>query len=185
MERLLDEISFEGPELAEKAITIDARLRPPHARRHRQERRPVPLHPVTVCRATTRALIVSCVAAGGLRQEGPPLPPLQRIPVAPPISRWRGSTTTSTCSSRSRPSTSTASGRRTSRASRSMPITADRAPQLRSPEALRRAATLVASEVVRSRCRRRRRPRKGSRPRRRRRQGQASIRARRSCFARR
>ena len=46
MERLLDEISFEGPELAEKSITDRRRLRSPHARRHRQERRSVPLHPV-------------------------------------------------------------------------------------------------------------------------------------------
>ena len=36
-----------------------------------------------VCRATTRALIVSCVLLAACGKKGPPLPPLQRIPVAP------------------------------------------------------------------------------------------------------
>ena len=47
MERLLDEVSFEAPNLQDK-IDYDRRsLRPTHAGGHRQERRSLALHPVT------------------------------------------------------------------------------------------------------------------------------------------
>ena len=48
MEKLLDEISFEGPDLADKHVVIDEAYVVADARRHRQERRPVPVHPVNV-----------------------------------------------------------------------------------------------------------------------------------------
>ena len=47
MERLLDEVSFHAPELGGRSIRIDARVRRSHARRHREERRSVAVHPVT------------------------------------------------------------------------------------------------------------------------------------------
>ena len=47
MERLLDEVSFHAPELDGHSIRDRRRLRGSHARRHRQERRSVALHPVT------------------------------------------------------------------------------------------------------------------------------------------
>ena len=47
MEKLLDEISFEGPDLVEQARHDRRRLRDEDARRHRQERRPVAVHSVT------------------------------------------------------------------------------------------------------------------------------------------
>ena len=46
MERLLDEISFDAPDLARQVGHDRRGLRRPHARRHRQERRPVAIHPV-------------------------------------------------------------------------------------------------------------------------------------------
>ena len=45
MERLLDEISFDAPDLAGKSVTIDAGVRPAHACRHRRA--------TTTCRATS------------------------------------------------------------------------------------------------------------------------------------
>ena len=46
MERLLDEISFEGPDLRDKHHHDRRGVRRPHARRDREERRSLPLHTV-------------------------------------------------------------------------------------------------------------------------------------------
>ena len=46
LERLLEEISFNAPELTGHDIRIDARIRPSAARSNPQERGPVALHPV-------------------------------------------------------------------------------------------------------------------------------------------
>ena len=65
-------------------FTIDARVRGSHARRHRQERRPVAVHPVIASRRAAarppRSLVLSWSAR--LRQAGPPLPPLRPLPAA-------------------------------------------------------------------------------------------------------
>ena len=57
MEKLLDEISFEGPDLVNKRVTIDDAYVDEDARRHRQERRPVAVHSVShgVARRSRRA----------------------------------------------------------------------------------------------------------------------------------
>ena len=87
MERLLDEISFEGPDLADKHVVIDEAYVVADARRHRQERRPVPLHPVNRRRGVERGLLAAaCLRwrrCGLLRQERPPLPPLVLLPTPP------------------------------------------------------------------------------------------------------
>ena len=46
MEKLLDEISFEGPDLKKKVVRIDAALRAEAIDGHRQESGPQPIHPV-------------------------------------------------------------------------------------------------------------------------------------------
>ena len=46
MEKLLDEVSFEAPDMAERSGHDRRGLRRPHARRHRGQRRPVALRPV-------------------------------------------------------------------------------------------------------------------------------------------
>ena len=99
MEKLLDEISFEGSDLADKHVTIDDAYVDAHARRHRQERRPVAVHPVrdhddparsprsslsklgSACSACSALIVVISVAACG--RKGPPLPPLVRLPQPP------------------------------------------------------------------------------------------------------
>ena len=50
MEKLLEEISFEGPDLKKKNVKIDARLRHETARRHRQGSGPQPVYSVEACR---------------------------------------------------------------------------------------------------------------------------------------
>src|SRR5581483_8295456 len=60
-------------------------VRRPHARRHRQGRRPVAVHSVN--RPSTgagRALVLFAALAVGCGKKGPPLPPLVRLPIAPP-----------------------------------------------------------------------------------------------------
>jgi hypothetical protein len=47
MERLLDEVSFDAPDRADKTVTIDEALRRSHARRHRAERGSLALYPLT------------------------------------------------------------------------------------------------------------------------------------------
>ena len=98
MEKLLDEISFEGPDLPDKQVIIDDAYVDPHAGRHREERRSVPIHSVShadaapgqvrprrTCRASliAFAVLVACGCAVACGKEGPPLPPLVRIPAAP------------------------------------------------------------------------------------------------------
>ena len=113
MERLLDEVSFDAPKLADKSITIDARLRAPHARRHRQERRPVPLHPVTHSTRDSRAARVNrSLRAAALSwrlalprcgKKGPPLAPFAaRAGDGGEPDRAARRQTTSTCRSRCR-----------------------------------------------------------------------------------
>ena len=68
MEKLLDEVSFDAPDLADKNVTIDERLRRAHARRHRRQRRPVALHPVMRC--SVPVVVATALAARRLRQEG-------------------------------------------------------------------------------------------------------------------
>ena len=46
MEKLLEEVSFEGPDLKKKTVKVDASLRAQAARRHRQGPGSEPLHPV-------------------------------------------------------------------------------------------------------------------------------------------
>ena len=92
MERLLDEVSFEAPNLHGQVDHDRRGLRAPHARGHRQERRPVALHPVTHSTRDSRAaranrslraglvvlaVIVTAVACG---KKGPPLAPFVRVP---------------------------------------------------------------------------------------------------------
>ena len=106
LERLLDEVSFHAPELGGQ-IDYDRRaLRGPHARRHRQERRPVALHPVksgsvrryvgTLVRGyrirvlsrfvpaylRTSYLRTDGAFAAPAARRGPPLPPLRPVPGA-------------------------------------------------------------------------------------------------------
>ena len=85
MEKLLDEISFEGPDLRDKRVIIDEAYVDADARRHRQERRPLPVHPVKCRRRSAGA--ARCPASGpalrrrravGCGKKGPPLPPLVR-----------------------------------------------------------------------------------------------------------
>ena len=73
MEKLLDEISFEGPDLAEKSITIDAAYVDRMLGRHRQERRPDPVHPVSICARVAPAVrgLPPGWPVRRLRQEGP------------------------------------------------------------------------------------------------------------------
>lgn len=102
-----------------------------------------------VCRATTRALIVSCVLLAACGKKGPPLPPLQRIPVAP--ADFAVARIDQDVYLEFKVPAVNADGVGPADVARVevFAVTADRAPQFRSPEALRRAATLVASEVVR------------------------------------
>ena len=104
---------------------------------------------MTVCRATTRALIVSCVLLAACGKKGPPLPPLQRIPVAPAdfaVSRIDQDVYLQF----KVPAVNIDGGGPADVARVEVfAITADRAPAFRAPQDLRRAATLVASEVVR------------------------------------
>ena len=79
MERLLDEVSFHAPEI-ERSIGGDRRgVRGSHARRHREERRPVALHSVSVGvrRLAAVSLLVLAAACG---KKGNPLPPLRPMP---------------------------------------------------------------------------------------------------------
>ena len=48
MEKLLDNVSFDAPDLVEKELTIDARVRGPHAERNRAQRRSLPIYPLTM-----------------------------------------------------------------------------------------------------------------------------------------
>ena len=104
MEKLLDEISFEGPDLAEKTVVDRRGVRHADARRHRQERRPVPVHSVSRERgravARGSALTASALSvrrrgsAVGCGKKGPPLPPLVQLPAPPADSPPRGAATT-------------------------------------------------------------------------------------------
>ena len=91
LERLLDDVSFHAPELGGRSIVIDACVRRSHAGRHREERRPVAVHPVTRRRDSGRRpprLPVLASGAAGCGQKGPPLPPLR--PCRRRSATWRG-----------------------------------------------------------------------------------------------
>ena len=85
MEKLLDEISFEAPELDRQGRHHRRRLRGRAALRDREERRPLPVHPVSRRRALPstprgvplRSRSVRWCACG---KKGPPLPPLRHVP---------------------------------------------------------------------------------------------------------
>ena len=153
MEKLLDEISFEGPDLDDKIVTIDDAYVDEDARRHREERRPVPVHSVSVTDTTINAepaelaeigcaLRVSAISAllvvallCGVRQERPAAAAAGQA--AGGARRFHGRAPRrrpSTCSSPSRPPTPTARGRPTSSASTSTrsPAPRDASPTSRS-----------------------------------------------------
>ena len=99
LEKLLDEISFEGPDLPDKSVTIDEAYVVADARRHREGRRPVAVHSVIRRRTTQNtpgtqretgsacsaisALIVVCLLCIACGKKGPPLPPLVKLPAPP------------------------------------------------------------------------------------------------------
>ncbi len=81
MERLLDEVSFDAPEIGGTLGHHRRGVRRPHARRHRQERRPVPVHPVIHPRILrSPAPLVLALALVACGKSGPPLPPLRPTP---------------------------------------------------------------------------------------------------------
>ena len=85
MEKLLDEVSFDAPELPDKERHDRRGLRRPHARRHRPQRRPVALRPVMASRRAARmavALTRSAAPDVACGQKGPPLAPLHLVPAA-------------------------------------------------------------------------------------------------------
>ena len=89
MERLLDEVSFEGPELPDRRLRLTRRTSP-HAADRSPGRRSVPIHLVSMERSAheTRRLVrfstallvtLATVACG---KKGPPLAPLRLVPAA-------------------------------------------------------------------------------------------------------
>ena len=79
MEKVMEEISFEAPNIKEKNILIDRGLRPGPAPGHPQGSGPAALHPLMTRRtAATLALGLLTLAACG--KKGPIMAPLIRIP---------------------------------------------------------------------------------------------------------
>ncbi len=79
MEKLLDHVSFEAPDLAGQGRHDRRGLRGSHARRHRRERRPVPVHSVI---GRVGGVVVLAALAGACGKKGPPLAPLHLVPNA-------------------------------------------------------------------------------------------------------
>lgn len=104
---------------------------------------------MTVCRASTRALIVTCVLLAACGKKGPPLPPLQRIPVAP--ADFAVSRIDQDVYLQFKVPAINIDGAGPADVARVevFAVTAERAPAFRLPEDLRRASKLIASEVVR------------------------------------
>jgi hypothetical protein len=95
-------------------------------------------------------MVIACALVVGCGKKGPPLPPLQRLPVAPPdlsVARIDQDVYV-----RFKVPTANVDGIAPADVARVelYAITADRVPQARTPERLRRLATLIASEVVRN-----------------------------------
>ena len=95
-------------------------------------------------------MVIACALVVGCGKKGPPLPPLQRLPVAPPdlsVARIDQDVYV-----RFKVPTANVDGIAPADVARVelYAITADRVPQARTPEGLRRLATLIASEVVRN-----------------------------------
>ena len=150
MERLLDEVSFDAPNLTDKAITIDAAIRPAHAGRHREERRSVPIHPVSMstrmaalAAASLAVAVVACLRRCG--NKGPPLAPFVRVPAIVTTVTGQRVGTTSISRLQCRRRTSTGGSRPTLRRSRS---TRSR-PTAPRHEEQRDVATLIATVPVR------------------------------------
>ena len=84
MEKLLDEVSFDAPDLTEQERHDRRSLRRSHARRHRPQRRPVALRPVMRTAARPGGGPSRprhrCRADDRVREEGPPLAPLHLVP---------------------------------------------------------------------------------------------------------
>ncbi len=78
LEKLLEEVSFDGPDLKKKNVKVDAGLRAQATGRHRQGSGPEPVH--SVIRAV--ALLWRFCAAPAARYVGPPKPPALDIPDA-------------------------------------------------------------------------------------------------------
>jgi predicted small lipoprotein YifL len=104
---------------------------------------------VTFRRTTAHVVLLACALLTGCGKKGPPLPPLQRLPVAPPdlsVARIDQDVYV-----QFKVPTVNVDGVGPADVARVelYAISTDRAPQARTPEALRRLATLVASEAVR------------------------------------
>ena len=98
MEKLLDEVSFDAPDLPAEDPSRSTRPTSTDARRHRQQRRPVALH--SVMRVGVQRRVASCSRAGALPpaarrgRRSPPLHlvhPRRRDVGAAPIARACGS----------------------------------------------------------------------------------------------
>lgn len=104
---------------------------------------------MTVRRPTTRALILSCVLLAACGKKGPPLPPLQRIPVAP--ADFAVARIDQDVYLQFKIPAVNVDGAGPADVARVevFAVTAERAPQFQSPDDLRRASTMIASEAVR------------------------------------
>ena len=86
MEKLLDEISFDAPDLDDKDITIDEAYVDRMLADIVAQRRPVALHPVTSTRChrshASRLLLLLAGSSPPCGKKGPPLAPLRLAPAA-------------------------------------------------------------------------------------------------------
>ena len=78
---LLDQVSFDAPDLADKNVTIDEPYVQRMLGRHRRQRRLVALHPVM--RFRVRVIATAALLLAGCGKKGPPLAPLHLIPGPP------------------------------------------------------------------------------------------------------
>ena len=153
MERLLDEVSFDAPELGGRIDPDRRGVRRSHARGHRRR--------ATICRGTScervepgrrsgRRAGGAVVVAPACGKTGPPLPPLRPLPgrIAD-AARQRDRRPRRDCASRCRPRTPTARRRRRSSASRS---TASPQPAATPPPTLAQLTVDQEPEIARDRA---------------------------------
>ena len=127
MEKLLDEISFEGPDLADKHVTIDEAYVDEDARRDREERRSVPVHPVRR-RGRRRSRRARARRRGSRARRSLRRSSLRRSPAVRRVRRCRRSCGCPVAPGRARP---TGAGRRRGTRSSSFPAPT---PTVRGPQ---------------------------------------------------
>ena len=80
MEKVMEDISFEAPDIPNKDILIAREYVQKPAQGHPQGPGPEALHPMTTRRAVACAVLLACAAAPGCGKKGALLPPLSRTP---------------------------------------------------------------------------------------------------------